>query len=159
MNLEKNPPTKQNEIEIEWEKILSKFPEQLRQEIKEERPNPDQEDIECFSSLCLLDPEPVFISLQELLKTNEVNVLRCSPDVIEEINKKWETNFNVGSSKVYDQNPNRVRKYSQMSPDTAQPSVLVDREIMFGVGRFIAALLRKDSSLRVWNLSKKLEDK
>jgi len=143
-------------IKTEWKKILSKFPEQLQQELREERPTPDQEDIECFKSFNLVNPESISVVLNpEFLEKNRINILRCSPDVIEEINNKWGTSFNVGSSKVYDQNPDRVRKYSQMPPETAQPSVLVDGEIMFGVGRFIAALLRKDSELQVWNLSKK----
>ena len=41
-----------------------------------------------------------------------------------------------------------------MSAETAEPSVMIDGEIMFGVGRFIAALLRKDSSLQVWKLTR-----
>lgn len=151
---------KQIKIKTEWGKILSKFPDQLQQEFKEERPNPDQEDVECFKSFLLVNPEPISVALNvAFLEKNKINILRCSPDVIEEINNKWGTSFDVGSSEVYDQNPNRVRKYSQMSSETAQPSVLIDGEIMFGVGRFIAALLRKDSQLKVWNLSRKPEDK
>ncbi|MDP1689986.1 MAG: hypothetical protein Q8L52_02170 [bacterium] len=142
-------------IETAWREILSKFPEQLQQEFRDERPNPNQEDIECFGSFRLLTPDPVSIPLEELLKTNEDNILRHPPDVIEEINKKWGTSFDASRSKVYDQNPDRVRKYSSMSAETARPSVMVDGEIIFGVGRFIAALLRKDSDLRVWELSAK----
>ena len=151
---------KQTGIMDEWEKILSKFPDQLQQEFREERPNPDQEDVECFKSFNLVNTGPVSITLDiEFLEKNKINILRCVPDVIEEINKKWGTNFNVTSSEVYDQNPDRVRRYSKMLPETAQPSVLIDGEIMFGVGRFIAALLRKDKYLRVWNLNKEPEDK
>ena len=142
-------------LETVWEGILKKFPEQLQQEFRTERPDPNQGDIEWFGSFRLLAPDPVSISLEELLKTNEDNILRHSPDVIEEINKKWGTTFYASRSQVYDQNPGRVRTYSALPAETAQPSVMVDGEIVFGVGRFIAALLRKDKDLRVWELSTK----
>jgi hypothetical protein len=150
----KKPETKltPNEIKIEWQKILSKLPGQLQQELLIERPDPIQEDVEYFESLNLANPKPMSISIEELLKNNEDCVLRCPPDVIEEINKKWGTKFDAGLSNVYDQNPGRFRQYSQMPPETAQPSVLINGEIIFGSGRFIAALLRKDSDLRVWDL-------
>ena len=142
-------------IETAWGEILSKFPEQLQQEFRDERPNPNQEDIEWFVSFRLLNPNPVSIPLETLLKTNEDNILRHPPDVIEEINKKWGTAFDASRSRVYDQNPDRIRKYSLMPADTASPSVMLDGEIIFGVGRFISALLRKDNDLRIWELSKK----
>ena len=41
-----------------------------------------------------------------------------------------------------------------MSAATAKPSIMVDGEIVMGVGRFIAALLRKDTQLQVWDLKK-----
>jgi len=145
-------------VKAAWEKILSKFPPQLRQEFRVERPNPNQEDVEWFGSFRLLAPDPVSVPLEQLLKTNEDSILRHPPDVIEEINRKWETTFDAGRSKVYDQNPDRVRIYSSMSAETTQPSVMIDGEIMFGVGRFIAALLRKDNALRVWELTKHSSD-
>jgi len=40
-----------------------------------------------------------------------------------------------------------------MPSETARPSVMLDGEIIFGVGRFKAALLRGDRDLRVWELS------
>ena len=146
---------KQELVNIAWEKILSKFPDQLQEEFRHERQSPTQEDIEGYESLRLLDPNPISIPLAELLEKNEDYVLMCQPDVIEEINKKWSTKFDVSLSKVYDQNPGRVREYSQMPAETAQPSVVIDGEIHFGVGRFIAALLRKDNDLKVWDLSRK----
>ena len=145
----------QAKIEIAWEKVLSKFPPQLQKEFEMERPNPTQEDVEAYESLQLLNFEPQTIALEQLLKNNEDAILRCSPDVIEEINKKWGTKFDTSLSKVYDQNPGRVREYSRMPAETADPSVIADGEIMFGTGRFIAALLRKDIDLKVWNLSRK----
>ena len=147
------------EVAVAWEKVLSKFPKQLQEEFKVERPSPTQEDIEAYDSLRLVDPKPQSVPLEELLKDNEDCVLRSAPDVIEEINKKWGTKFEVKGSKVYDQNPGRVREYSKMPAETAQPSVSVDGGIMFGSGRFIAALLRKDKDIKVWNLSRKLEEK
>jgi hypothetical protein len=143
------------EIKTAWEKVLSKFPNQLQEEFRLERPNPTQEDVKAYESLQLLNPEPQHVPIDELLKNNGDIILRCTPDVIEEINKKWGTNFDVKLSKVYDQNPDRVRKYSQMPAETAEPSVSVNGEIMFGVGRFVAALLRKDNDLKVWQLNRK----
>jgi hypothetical protein len=142
-------------IRIAWEKILSKFPLQLQQEFRDERPNPNQEDIDWFGSFRLLAKNPVTVSLRELLENNEDNILRAPPDIIEEINSKWGTAFDSTLSKVYDQNPDRLRKYSLLPSDTAHPSVMLDGEIIFGVGRFKAALLRQDHDLRVWKLSTK----
>ncbi|HEY4501146.1 MAG TPA: hypothetical protein VJI70_02680 [Candidatus Paceibacterota bacterium] len=45
MNQE-NPLKQTESIKTAWEKILSKFPAQLQQEFMDERPNPNQEDIE-----------------------------------------------------------------------------------------------------------------
>ncbi len=143
---------KQESIKAAWEKILTRFPNELQQEFRDERPNPNEEDIEWFESFRLLDPEPVTIFLEDLLRSNEDNILRAPPDVIEEINKKWGTTFDAKLSKVYDQHPERLRQYSQMSSETAHPSVMLDGEIIFGVGRFKAALLRGDKDLRVWRL-------
>ena len=148
-----------NAIESAWNKILSSFPEQLQKEFQEERPNPTQEDIERYESLRLLDPEPTSVPLEELLKKNGDYILMAPPDVIEEINRKWGTNFDAKRSRVHDPDPDRIRKYSQMPAETAAPSVMVDGEIGFGVGRFMAALLRKDKNLRVWNLTRKPDDK
>lgn len=157
MNQEKPNSSNETSIKIAWEKILSKFPTQLQQEFRDERPNPNQEDIKWFGTFRLLTPDPVSIPLEELLKNgnNDGNIFRAPPDVIEEINKKWGTTFDTNFSKVYDQNPDRLRKYSLMSPETANPSIMLDGEIIFGVGRFKAALLRKDHDLRVWELSAK----
>ena len=146
---------KQESIRATWEQILSKFPDELQQEFRDERPNPNEEDIKWFGSFRLLDPEPVTVPLKDLLEGNEGNILRAPPDVIEEINQKWGTAFDSKRSKVYDQNPDRLRKYSLMPSDTAHPSIMIDGEITFGVGRFKAALLRGDHDLRVWNLSAK----
>ena len=156
MNQE-NPLKQTESIKTAWEKILSKFPTQLQQEFRDERPNPNQEDVEWFGTFHLLTPTLVTIPLEELWKNgkNEGNIFRALPDIIEEINKKWGTGFDANLSKVYDQNPDRLRKYSLMSSETANPSVMLDGEIIFGVGRFKAALLRGDHDLRVWKLSAK----
>lgn len=143
---------KQEFAKAAWEKILARFPDGLQQEFRDERPNPNEEDIEWFGSFRLLDPEPVTAPLEDLLRSNEGNILRAPPDVIEEINKKWGTTFDAKLSKVYDQNSDRLRRYSLMPPETARPSVMLDGEIIFGVGRFKAALLRGDHDLRVWRL-------
>ena len=93
MNLEKpnsdggfRSMEQQEPIRIVWEKILSKFPDQLQEEFRDERPNPNQEDIEQFGSFRLLASDPVSIPLGELLKNNEGNIFSSPPDIIKEIN-------------------------------------------------------------------------
>ena len=61
------------------------------------------------------------------------------------------TNFK--SVKVYDPNPSRYLQYAELPSSTAQPSLMVNGEILFGVGRFVAALLRGDETMKVWDLS------
>lgn len=144
---------KQKSIKVAWEEILSRFPEELAEEFRVEVVgSPEQDDVEMFESVRLLAPQPISVSLKELLKNNENVIYRTPPDVIEEINKKWGTQFDVSLSKVYERDLDRLRRYSQMSPETARPSVLLNGEVLYGTGRFVAALLRGDHDLRVWNL-------
>jgi hypothetical protein len=42
-----------------------------------------------------------------------------------------------------------------MTPGTASPSVMADGVILFGAGRFVAAALRGDETMRVWSMTKK----
>jgi hypothetical protein len=142
-------------VRVEWDNLLAGMPEILQEELRDERPNPIMEDVEYFKALQLADKEPISITLKELIERNADCIFRCPPDVIEDINKKWGTNFDVAKSVVYDQNPGRFRVYSQIPAETAQPSMLVNGEIIFGSGRFIAALLRGDTDLKVWVLNNK----
>jgi len=77
-------------------------------------------------------------------------------EVVSAINKKYGTNVQPGI--VYDQNPDRYFKYAQMPAATAKPSVMANGEIIFGVGRLIAALLRGDKAIKVWNLKESTQE-
>jgi hypothetical protein len=146
-------------IEIEsneWEKILSNFPPLLQKEIRIERPKPDKDNIEWIKSWNLKHPTPINISLRALLQNPKNLLMITSPvrgmsrtpaDVVEEINKKWGLSLKPGE--LYDvENSGRFRRYASMQSHTADPSVCV----VFGIGRFIAALLRGDETLKVWDI-------
>jgi hypothetical protein len=96
------------------------------------------------------------VSTQELLqnKENQDIIPMVPPEVVDIINKKWGTRFQSDPARQHDANPNRFIKYSKMTASTARPSTIVDGEIIYGNGRFIAALLRGDKQLKVWNLKK-----
>jgi hypothetical protein len=78
---------------------------------------------------------------------------RTPQEVLDVINKKHGTS--VKTTKVYDPNPSRYFEYAKMNPATAKPSVMLDGFIGWGVGRFIAALVRGDKILKVWDLRTK----
>lgn len=139
----------------QYQQIISKFPAQLQREFTTERPNPDQEDIEWAAGLKLLNNQPVLILTTKLLQKQENldNISRTPPNVVGAINKKWNLHVQVGAQ--YDPNPDRYIQYANMPAATAQPSVMVNGEIVWGIGRFIATLLRGDKSIRVWSLSAK----
>lgn len=140
------------EVQDEWQSIMSRFPTQLQKEFADERPNPDQEDITWASGLTLLNNSPIKILTTKLLQKSENvdSISRTPPQIVDIINKKWNLNVQVG--KQYDPNPNRYLQYANMSASTAQPSVMVNGEIIWGVGRFIATLLRGDKTMIVWPL-------
>jgi hypothetical protein len=91
--------------------------------------------------------------LVDLLKNPEnLNIIARSP-VVQQINQKW--GLQVQPGKVYDPNPDRYQMYAKdFIGETAKPSVMVNGEIIYGNGRFIAALLRGDQYLMVWNFKK-----
>ena len=86
-----------------------------------------------------------------MLKTNLEAIARTPPGVVAKINQKW--NLQIQPGKVYDRNPNRYERYAKISGETAEPSIMVNGEIYWGVGRFIAALLRGDQAIKVWKIS------
>ena len=135
-----------------WQKWISTLPTSLAQEIIDERPAPDQEDIEWMTNWKLVSTRPRKINIKELLSKSENlnNVARSPDNVINSINQKWNTK--IPSDKKYDSNPARYSNYAKMNGATAKPSVMLNGEIIFGVGRFIAALLRGDQTLSVWDL-------
>ena len=138
-----------------WKKFISSLPPQLAREFVDERPVPDQEDIDWFTPLRLTNPQPVVVRVADLLRhpENQGSIGRSPDDVIDAVNQQWR--LKIPSGKKYDPNPARYRAYAQMIPDTASPSVAVDGVIIFGAGRFVAAALRGDETMRVWSMTRK----
>jgi hypothetical protein len=138
-----------------WKKFISLLPPQLAREFVDERPVPDQEDIDWFTPLRLTNPQPVAVSVADLLRhpENQGTISRSPDDVIEAVNQQW--GLKIPSGKKYDSNPARYRAYAQMIPGAASPSVAVDGVIIFGAGRFVAAALRGDKTMRVWDMTRK----
>jgi len=136
----------------EWKTWIQSLPTQLAQEFIDERPNPDQEDIDVFTKLRLTSKTPVMVSTKALLKQPWMKgtISRTPQPVVDAINKRYGTNFKGGT--VYDRDPDRFFRYAKMTANTAKPSVMVDGDVIFGVGRLVAALLRGDASVPVWNL-------
>ena len=140
----------------QWHTWINTLPTQLAMEFIDERPNPDQEDIEVFTKLCLTHQTPIEMSINTLLKEPWMwgTVSRTPKHVVDAINTRYETHFKSGT--VYDRNPDRLLQYAKMPMETANPSVMVNGEIIFGVGRLIAALLRGDKHIKVWSLKNEL---
>ena len=137
-----------------WEEILSKFPKDLQAEIVDERGSlkDDPETLNWLSSWHLASRTPVEVKIDKSLILKHSDVLQnMAKEVLDKINANWGTDL-ISSGKVHDPNPDRYEKYSKLPANTAKPSIMVDGEIIWGVGRFIAACLRKDSSIRVWKI-------
>ena len=136
----------------EWSEWIRTLPTELAQEFIDERPNPDQEDIDVFTKLRLTSKTPVEVSAKALLNEPWMkgSISRTPQPVVDAINKRYGTKFKSGT--VYDRNPDRFFKYAEMPAATAKPSVMVNGDVIFGVGRMIAALLRGDSKIKVWEL-------
>lgn len=137
-----------------WVQVVSRFPEMLQKEIIEERPNPTQEDIVDVSSWKLINPQPIRMNMKTILKNkdNLYIIGKTIPKIRETINQKW--GINVPQGQVDDPNPERHLQNATLSAETAEPSVMVNGEIIWGVGRMISALLRGDQSMMVWNIKK-----
>lgn len=139
---------------VTWESILNRFPETLQAEIKDERPEGDAEDIKELQNWKLKNPKPVEKDLKELLadRRNQYMVAISSSKAVDAVNKVWGTHIKYTSSN--DAHPDRYINYSKMPGETAKPSILVNGEIYWGCGRFIAALIRGDKTIRVWDIVK-----
>ena len=151
-NAKKTPLMKEN-LNSKWaSELYSRFPSQLADEIIDERPKGDMEDHAEISKWKLTSNTPIEISIEKLLKHKEQldSISRSPEEVIDCINKKW--NLNVSYGKQYDARPERYFQYAKMDSSTAKPSVLVNGQIYWGVGRFIAALIRGDKKLKVWDI-------
>jgi hypothetical protein len=138
----------------EWKQWFSQFPEMLQREFAVELSTIQPGDFDFFRNMKLKSKKPISMSTRTLLKDpkNVIYVSMMPDEVINHINKLWK--LNVKQTKVLDKNPNRFFEYSKMPSSTAKPSVMVNGEIIHGVGRFIAALIRGDEHLMVWDLIK-----
>lgn len=133
-----------------WETVVSRFPKPLQNEILLERDG-RPEDVEELSGWQLRSQTPVSLPMRPLIEDNLGVIQRASDEAISTINEKWGLNVQPASQR-YDRNPERYSQYSKMDAETASPSVRVNGEIIWGCGRFIAALMRGDQTFRVWDV-------
>ena len=139
----------------EWIQAVTRLPLLLQKEILDERKKPTQEDIDWVATFQVA-PKPVKYNMTDLLKNqnNLSSITRTPSEVVQEINQKWGLQIKPG--KVYDPTPDRYKQTAlKFTGETAKPSVMVDGEIVFGVGRFISALLRGDKQIMVWDIRTK----
>ena len=140
-----------------YEKLMKekKWPELLQDEVRHEFFGEDADDLalQFVEKSLLIYDEPIELALHELLRSgkNTKYIERAPQDAIERINKHWDLDVSR-DTEMYDRVPDRYFNYANMPAHTADPSVLVDDEIIMGVGRFIAALMRGDRTLSVWVL-------
>jgi len=138
--------------------VAKNWPQALQDEMADEwvLKQPSQDGLSFVNGLDLQSNAPQIVSIQTLLQNqeNQDTISRTPQQVVDIINKKWKTNFKSDSTKQFDRNPQRYVKYMNMPAATAKPSISSDGEIIMGVGRFIAALLRGDKQLKVWNLKR-----
>jgi hypothetical protein len=139
--------------------ILNRFPEPLQRELAVERKNP-KEFVEEHGNWYIRDKDQPLITMEvkNILDDKETKAIvsRTPQDVVDAINKQWGTNF-VGGE-VYDPNPDRYFKYANFPAETADPSVMVNYDILYGVGRLVAALIRGDKTIKVWDIVDKKEN-
>ena len=135
-----------------WQHWIKTLPEQLAQEFIDERPTPDNVDIQEYTRLKLASPQPRVVNVADLLKVpkNQYMIGLAPDDVIADINQKW--GLQIASGKKYEPTPGRHRDTANLSGATAAPSVMINGVITFGVGRFTASCLRGDRTMRVWDL-------
>jgi len=139
--------------------ILNRFPEPLQRELAVERKNP-KEFVEEHGNWYVRDKDQPLktMEIKNILDDEETKgiVSRTPQEVVDAINTQWGTNF-VGGE-VYDPNPDRYFKYADLPAETADPSVMVNYDIIYGVGRLVAALIRGDKTIKVWDIVDKKEN-
>ena len=138
--------------------VAKDWPLELQKEFETEalfKP-PFSDGLNFVNGVDLQPNNPQVVSTQALLqnKENQDIIPMVPPEVVDIINKKWGTRFQSDPARQRDKKPERYIQYAKMTAATADPSTIVDGEIMYGNGRFIAALLRGDKQLKVWNLKK-----
>ena len=138
--------------------VAKNWPQQLQTEFGTEalfKP-PYDVGLNFVNGVDLQSATPQIVSTQALLqnKKNQDIIPMVPPEVVKKINEKWGTRFQSDPARQHDKKPERYIQYAKMTAATADPSTIVDGEIMYGNGRFIAALLRGDKQLKVWNLKR-----
>jgi len=134
----------------QWSSILSRFPSLLQDEIRDERSG-SQEDCAELEEWKLLYPTPVSLKLTRGLISRHAWLISMTiPKVRNRINDRF--GLNILAWRVYDKDPERSLRYSKLPADGARPSVMVDGEVYWGCGRFLAAILRNDVTLKVWDI-------
>ena len=155
----------------EWINTLEKFPEKFQREIIDELPEGNEEQINLINKWSLNPTNPVQIKLSDLIKNQSVKdaISRTPLDVMDTIKNdpkyssylndlvhvsdtKVGQEYGLNPGEIFDENPQRYFEYSTFDPNTAEPSTIVNGELWWGTGRLIAALLRGDSSINVWNV-------
>ena len=133
------------------------LPMTLRKELVEERSGGIigfDDEIEWFKSMNVnggKTAQPELISIEDILKNDEGTrkLMALSPqEDLDIINRRYGTDYKTDV--VYDVDPTRVQRYSELDAGTAAPSTQIDGVITFGVGRIKAAILRGDDYVRVW---------
>ena len=134
------------------------WPQALQKEMDDEwvLKQPSEDGLSFVNGLDLQSAMPRTVSIQALLQKemNRDSISRSPKEVVDRINQNSNLDVRLDPTRQLDKNPKRYMKYMKMSAATAKPSIMVDGEIVMGVGRFIAALLRKDTQLQVWDLKK-----
>jgi len=171
INLETYKKSQKESGNSEWISILEKFPEGFQREIIDERPEGNENDKNEVKNWYLDPDHPIEMNIFNLLQTNSVKeaISRTPRHVMEMIktNPKYRLElkdvehvsdteigrkFGLKSGEIFDQNPERYEEYANYDPKTAEPSTLVNGELLWGMGRLIAALLRGDITLKVWSV-------
>lgn len=169
IDLYKNSQLKNNNQE--WIELLDRYPEKFQREIIDELPEGTSDQINLIKSWSLLPEHPIDVNLLDLLKNQSVkdaigrtpkdvmNTLKKNPRYSSELNDLLHVSdtevgreYGLKSGEIFDENPQRYFEYSTFDPKTAEPSTIVDGELWWGTGRLIAALLRGDQSIKVWNV-------
>ena len=133
-----------------WQEILSRFPKQLQDEIKEERPEGDVDDRWEFANLYLEESQPVEVEItRQLIYAMEYAITPLPQDVFDAVCKKW--NVTLKKDPKFGDRTLAI-DYSKLPSDSARPGVMVDGKIWFGCHRFVAALIRGDKTYKAWKL-------
>ena len=127
---------------------------ELQREIIDERGDGDSRDVEEIKNWYLKSQQPITANNTDVLRTTLADdkklLTRLPQEVVDVINKNYGTNGKTET--IYDQNPQRYFQYAKMSASTAKPSVMVDGVITWGLGRFIASIIRGDKTIKVWDI-------